>query len=429
MSWNDSWNNALNGTFLNDSFFFNFSSTSVDVLYPTSIPTAPTLEPTKYVEYFCEISSKFELTTWYWVAILALPMFGFFFFIYYKLGLPIRSNKWVKLSLIQSTFTYSGVAAMIIVNYETESKYDYCPNPLTGDDFSSYMELGFEVDVIGFFWFITNCISLFFFILLYLFKLNKQVEEHVDGIKESSNCCVKHCTKFLAFIISFGLSALYKPFEKTGSYYNPDTLESVSKCSCIDEYIYEISNLAFWLIISPLALKIGKWCLHLDDEDKLNGKTKDSDVTCPCVVGSILYYFAACTIITAPVLIVYLRIISIIDGVIEPVLYIWDSINSKSNKNNDDDDFNNVGDALVSLLKVEYLVFFIAILHFSIMTCCAKKCFSKKSKNGKEGEGEDDGDGDNGKQKKGAEMELAVHMNGNANKNTANNEKNHWSEL
>lgn len=53
---------------------------------------------------------------------------------------------------------------------------------------------------------------------------------------------------------------------------------------------------------------------------------------------------------------------------------------------------------------------FIAISHFSIMTCCAKKCFSKKPKNGKEGEGEDDGD--NEKQKNGHKIELAVHMNG-----------------
>ena len=116
--------------------------------------------------------------------------------------------------------------------------------------------------------------------------------------------------------------ALYKPFEKRGSYYNPDTSESVSKCLCIDEYIYEISNLAFWLLVSPLAPKIGKWFLHLDDEDKLNGTKKDNDVTCPCVVGSILYYFAVCTIIIAPVLIVYLRIISIVNGVSEPILYV-----------------------------------------------------------------------------------------------------------
>lgn len=320
----------------------------------TSI-SSPTQAPTAWFEdhSFCTQPREFQLVLWLLELILFIPFGLLFYFSYKKLGLAVRRDKLVQYSVFNSAFTFAGVTSMIVIHFYVENTYQDCTFPYADADILETASPVEDVTVFSYFWLIGIIVSLYYFIRIYLYNLSKTIEKNVHGAHE--NCCKKYSRKIITTGVSFGLAALYKPFKIRGTYSDPDTGIYQKHCACSNEYIMIISLLSFLIIVCCVLLKCccGARSDEEDNAAKNRSKNNDDDSTCikllfGCVlVISIAWYTFS---------ILLIRFLSILYDIIQ--LLTTDM---------------SPTDVLLSIFKLEYFVFFVAIINMCVLSCCGGK--------------------------------------------------------
>ena len=308
---------------------------------------------------FCELSTEFQDGQWMWFGILIAPCFIVFAGIYRLFRLPLKKFG-VMFSVVSSTLTWAGLGAILIYSFDITSRYPACGVILSATpDFGDN-----ETEDSALTWYLVGiCVSVFLYIIFFIFSLKADVVKHVfGGVNKiralkgkpppKCNKIQEYFLKLLVIIVKFGLGAIFQPFYSVG-YYG----DSGEKCYCVDDYIWSIAILFSIMLFTPITTKTTDSASKIDQWLEVRPKKWPKPFEFIKKWGKIALIFikwsGLVTMFIAAITIIVIRFQVIINDIIDLANSVSVSKDGKASGN-------------WSLLKVEYLVVFLLAVHVII---------------------------------------------------------------